>query len=155
MSLTSKPSIAVQECIQDGDCNLQMPRPDGYSIDSLDGERNLNLQTGFVGDTEDRMLSDTDCELVAVRRDLVSEDQMLDKRFVMITIDDQAKTVSTALEIDTPYYRGSLEAMVLSQFLCNLVLGTIGGVSNTPDQQWLRHEELEPFHESVAAAVVT
>ena len=89
-------------------------------------------------------------------KDLVSVDQMLDKRFVMITIDDQAKKDLTALiEIDTPYYRGSLEAMVLSHFICDVVLGTIGGVSDTPDQQWLRHEEFELLPESVAAAVVT
>ena len=120
-------ALLCKNAFKMGSCNLQMARPDGYSIDSPDGERNLNLQTGFVGDNEDRMLSDTGCELVAVQRDLVSKDQMLDKRFVMITIHDQAKTIPTAfIEIDTPYYRGSLEAMVLSQFLCGLVLGTIG-----------------------------
>ena len=54
-----------------------------------------------------RVLRDTGCELAAVRKDLVSENQMLDKRFDMITIDGQAKTVPAALiHIDTPYYRG-------------------------------------------------
>ena len=33
------------------------------------------------------MLRDTGCDLAAVRKELVSEDYMLDKRFVMITID--------------------------------------------------------------------
>ena len=102
------------------------------------------------------MLRDTGCELAAVRKDLVSEDQMLDKRFVMITIDGQAKIVPAALiQIDTPYYRGSLEAMVLTSLICDLVLGNIDGVSDTPDQRWSRYEESEPLPESVAAAVVT
>ena len=49
-----------------------------------------------------------------VEKDLVSEDQMFDKRFVMITIDGQAKIVPVArIHIDTSYYRGSLESMVL------------------------------------------
>ena len=75
----------------------------GCTIDSLDGERNLNLQTALVGDTEVRVLRDTGCELAAVRKDLVSEDQMLHKSFVMITIDGQAKIVPAALiHIDTP-----------------------------------------------------
>ena len=69
----------------------------GCTIDSLDAERNLNLQTGFVGDTEVRVLRDTGCELAAVRKNLVSEDQLIDKRFVMLTIDGQAKTVPAAL----------------------------------------------------------
>ena len=161
MSLTVEPSPAVRECIQDGELQLANGQSvpiiaGGCTIDSLDGERNLNLQTGFVGDTEVRVLRDTGCELAAVRKDLVSEDQMLDKRFVMITIDGQAKIVPAALiEIDTPYYRGSLEAMVLTSLICDLVLGNIDGVSDTPDQRWSKHEESEPLTESVAAAVVT
>ena len=79
------------------------------------------------------MLRDTGCELAAVRKDLVSEDQMLDKRF-LITIDVQAKIVPAAfIHIDAPYYRDSLEAMMLSSLICDLVLGNIDGVSDTPD----------------------
>ena len=33
----------------------------------------------FEGDTEVRVLRDTVCELAAVRKDMVSQDQMLDK----------------------------------------------------------------------------
>ena len=73
----------------------------------------------------------------------------------MITIDGQAKIVPAALiQIDIPYYRGSLKAMVLSSLICDLVLGNIDGVSDTPYQRWSRHES-EPLPESVAAAVVT
>ena len=35
------------------------------------------------------------------------------------------------IEIDTPY---SVEAMVLTALICDLVLGNIDGVSDTPDQ---------------------
>ena len=102
------------------------------------------------------MLRDTGCELAAVRKDLVSEDHMLDKRSVMITIDGQAQIVpATNLHIDTPYYRGSLEAIVQSSLICDLVLGNIDGVFDSPDQRWSRHEESEPLPESIAAAVVT
>ena len=98
----------MQECIQDGDWQLangqSVPIIAGGTIDSLDGERNLNLPTGFVGVIEVRVLRDTGCELAAVGKDLVSEDQMLDKRFVMKTIDGQARIVPAALiHIDTPY----------------------------------------------------
>ena len=84
-SMTVKPNPAVQECIQNGVLQLALGQSvpiiaGGCTIDFLDGEGNLNLQTGFVGDTEVRVLCDTGCELAAVRKDLVSEDQMLDKR---------------------------------------------------------------------------
>ena len=42
----------------------------GCTIDSLDGARNLNLQTGFVGNNEVRVLRDTGCESAAVGKDL-------------------------------------------------------------------------------------
>ena len=120
ISLTVEPSPAVQECIQDGELQLANGQSvpiiaGGCTIYSLDGERNFNLQTGVVGDTEVRVLRHTGCELAAVRKDFVSEVKMLDKRFVMIMIDGQAKIVPAALiHIDTPKYRGSLEVMVLS-----------------------------------------
>ena len=43
---------------------------------------------------------------------------------------------------------------MLTSLICDLVLGNIDGVSDTPDQRWSRHEESEPLPESVAAAVV-
>ena len=74
----------------------------------------------------------------------------------MITIDGRAKIVPAALiHLDTPYYRGSLESIVLSSLICDLVLGNINGVSDTPNQRWSRYEGYEPLPESVAAAVVT
>ena len=89
----------------------------------------------FVVNTEGRVLLKTGCELASVRKDLVSEDQMLDKRFVMIKIDGQAKIITAALiQINTSYHRSSLEAMVLSSLIYDLVLGNIDGVSDTPDQ---------------------
>ena len=71
MSLTDEPSPAVQECIQDWELQLANGQSlpiiaGGCTIDSLDGERNLNLLTGFVGDTEVRVLRDTGCELASV-----------------------------------------------------------------------------------------
>ena len=64
----------MQECIQDGELQLAngqlVPIIAGEcTIDSLDGERNLNLQTWFIGDNEVRVLHDTGCELAAVRKD--------------------------------------------------------------------------------------
>ena len=50
----------------------------GCTIYYLDGERNLKLQTRCVGETDVRVLRDTGCELAALRKDLVSDDQMLD-----------------------------------------------------------------------------
>ena len=145
MSVSVNQSPMIQDCIKDGELHLANGQSvpviaSGCTIDTLEGERNLNLQYGYVGDVEVKVLRDTGCELAAVRKDLVSENQMLDKRYVMITIDGQAKIVPAArIEVDTPYYKGTVEAMVLSTLICDLVLGNIDGVSDTADPQWSRH----------------
>ena len=62
----------------------------------------LKHQTGYIGGTNVRVLPDTGCELDAVRKYLVSEDQMHDKGFAMISIDGQANKCTGALiQIDT------------------------------------------------------
>ena len=151
----------IKDNVRDGELRLE----DGQSlpiialgctIDSLQGERNLNLRDGYVGEKPVKVLRDTGCELAAVRKDLVSEDQMLDKKLVMITIDGRARVVPAALiEVDTPYYQGKVEAMVLSSLICDLVLGNVKGVADTPDHQWSRQDRSGPLHETVTAAVVT
>ena len=66
MSLTLNPNHTVQACIPDGELQLANGQSvpiiaGGCTLDSLDGERNLNLQRDFVGDTDVRMLRDTGC----------------------------------------------------------------------------------------------
>ena len=83
------------------------------TIDLLEGERNLEVQRGLVGTEEVKVLRDTGCELAAVRKKYVKEEQYLGRDIVMITIDGDAKVVPLAkIWVDTPYYVGELEAMV-------------------------------------------
>ena len=66
----------------------------------------------------------------------------------MITIDGRAKVVPAALiKVDTPYYQGQVEAMVLSSLVCDLVLGNVKGVSDTPNHQWSRQVRFEPLND--------
>ncbi|XP_060590979.1 uncharacterized abhydrolase domain-containing protein DDB_G0269086-like [Ruditapes philippinarum] len=61
------------------------------TIESLEGERQLDLKLGYVGNQEVKVLRDTGCELAVVRKKLVEEDQMLNKNCVMIAIDGRAR----------------------------------------------------------------
>jgi hypothetical protein len=59
-------------------------------------------------------LRDTGCELADVKKKFVKEVQLTDKEIVIITIDGVAKVVLLAkIWVDTPFYVGELEAMVL------------------------------------------
>ena len=151
----------IEECVEDGELKLangsSVPVVSGVcTIESLGGERNLELKTGYVGDTEVKVLRDTGCELAAVRKDLISEGQFLDKKYVMITIDGQANIVPSAkISVDTPYYKGEMEAMVLKSLICDLVIGNISGATINPDEEWSRRNESKLVPNQVAATVVT
>jgi hypothetical protein len=69
----------------------------------------------------------------------VEDDQMLNKNCVMIAIDGRARLVTMAkIDIDTPYYKGEIEAMVLESAICGLVLGNI--VLDKPNEKWVSRE---------------
>ena len=127
------------------------------TVETLGGERNIELRKGFVGDKGVKVLRDTGCEMAAVRRSLVKDEQLLDKQYVMITIDGEAKIVPAArIKVDTPYFTGEIEALVPKSLICDLVIGNISGARDKPDETW------EPQHivkceapEAVSAAVMT
>ena len=62
----------------------------------MEGARNLRLEHGFVGDEQVNVSRNTRCELAAIRRHLVRDNQLLNKKFLMITIDGEAKVVQAA-----------------------------------------------------------
>ena len=129
----------------------------GCTVDNLEGDRNLTLVTGYVGDKEVRVLRDTGCELAAVRRDLIRENQLLDKQYAMITIDGVAKTVPAAkISVDTPYFKGELEVMAPKNLICDLIIGNVDGVSDKPAENWERTlDKPSPSGGDVIAGVVT
>jgi hypothetical protein len=111
------------------------------TIESLEDERQRDLKLGYVGNQEVKVLRDTGCELAVVRKKLVEEDQMLNKNCVMIAIDGRARLVPMPkIDIDTPYYKGKIEAMVLESAICDLVLGNIQGVLDKPIEKWVSRE---------------
>ena len=89
-------------------------------------------------------MRDTGCQLAVVRRDLVKDEQLLDKQYVMITIDGEAKVVQSAkIFIDTPYYTGEIEAMVPKSLICDFVIGNINGVTDKPDEKTLNDDVID------------
>lgn len=106
------------------------------TLDLTDEGRKLDVRTGYVGEHEVQVLRDTGCELAVVKKKFVWPEQFLPKEYLMIPIDGRHLMVKVAdIYVDTPYYRGNIEAMVLETAICDLVLGNVDGVSNLPDRQ--------------------
>ena len=93
----------------------------------------LPTAIGTVNGKEVRVLRDTGCTGVVVRRSLVSENQFIGKECGVTLINDsQRKCPVARINIDSPFFRGSTDALCIDDPAHDLVIGNIEG-SKFPD----------------------
>ena len=93
----------------------------------------LPTAVGTVNGKEVRVLRDTGCTGVVVRRSLVSDGQMLNKQSGVTLINNYNQRCPMArINIDCPFFRGSTEALCIDDPAHDLVIGNIEG-SKFPD----------------------
>ena len=88
---------------------------------------------GTVNGKEVRVLRDTGCTGVVVRRSLVSDGQMLNKQSGVTLINNYKQRCPVAhINIDCPFFRGTTDALCIDDPAHDLVIGNIEG-SKFPD----------------------
>ena len=88
---------------------------------------------GTVNGKEVRVLRDTGCTGVVVRRSLVSDGQMLNKQSGVTLINNYKQRCPVArIDIDCPFFRGTTDALCIDDPAHDLVIGNIEG-SKFPD----------------------
>ena len=93
----------------------------------------MPIAIGTVNGKEVRVLRDTGCPGVVVRRSLVSDDQMLNKQSGVTLINDYKQRCPVARNnIDCPFFRGSTGALCIDDPAHDLVIGNSEG-SRFPD----------------------
>ena len=93
----------------------------------------LPTAVGTVNGKEVRVLRDTGCTGVVVRRSLVSDGQMLNKQSGVTLINNYKQRCPVArINIDCPIFRGSMDALCIDDPAQYLVIGNIEG-SKFPD----------------------
>ena len=93
----------------------------------------LPTAVGTVNGQEVRVLRDTGCTGVIVKRNLVSEDQFIGKECGVTLINDsQQKCPVARINIDCPFFRGTTDALCIDDPAHDLVIGNIEG-SKFPD----------------------
>ena len=93
----------------------------------------LPTAIGTVNGKEIRVLRDTGCTGVVVRRSLVSDGQMLNKQSGVTLINNYKQRCPMArINIDSPFFRGSTDALCIDDPAHDLVIGNIEG-SKFPD----------------------
>ena len=94
---------------------------------------NLLVLPGRVGDRTVKVLRDTGCSGVIVRRSLVDEAHLTGEMGHMMMVERTLKKASIArINIDTPYYTGVVEALCLLDPLFDLIIGNVPG-ARRPD----------------------
>ena len=88
----------------------------------------LPTAVGTVNGKEVRVLRDTGCTGVVVRRSLVSDGQMLDKQSGVTLINNYKQRCPVArINIDSPFFRGTTDALCVDDPAHDLVIGNIEG----------------------------
>ena len=109
-----------------------LPRKDSKGTCHFPRSR-LPTAIGTVNGKEVRVLRDTGCTGVVVRRSLVSDGQMLNKQSGVTLIKNYKQRCPMArINIDCPFFRGSMDALCIEDPLHDLVIGNIEG-SKFPD----------------------
>lgn len=131
-------------CVTDGQVKLAC----GHILPVLGGVckvcENMPVQMGYVGGNLIKVLRDTGCSGVVVKRDLVTDDQLTGEVQRCVLIDGTVRNVEEAsIYVDTPYFTGNVKALCMKEPVYDLILGNIDGVrnQNDPDLQWCRKEE--------------
>lgn len=104
-------------------------------------ETNMPIVKGCIGDRIINVLRDTSCSRAVIRRDLVVLDQMTGQNQKYILANGNVVEVDLAeVEIDTPYYIGTVIAWCFDNPSYDLILGNFNGVRNPddPDTSWIR-----------------
>ena len=88
----------------------------------------LPTAIGTVNDKEVRVLRDTGCTGVVVRRSLVSDGQMLNKQSGVTLINNYKQRCPMArITINCPFFRGTTDALCIDDPAHDLVIGNIEG----------------------------
>ena len=106
---------------------------------SVGSKNNLPVFKGVVGGVTVDTLRDSGCTGIVVKSNLVKPEQFTEKVYLCVLIDGTVKKVPIAkVHIDTPFFVGETDAMVMESPIYPLVVGNILGARdvNDPDPEW-------------------
>ena len=109
----------------------------------------MPVKEGYVGKVKVTVLRDSGCNSAIIRESLIQKEQLTGKSVICTLADGtRRKFPVTIVNVNTPYYSGTVEALCMPEPVYDLVLGNIDGVrsAENPDENWhklLKSDELE------------
>ena len=109
-------------CIRDSSLTLSGMR-------NAEAAAELPVRKGAIGDWEVDVLRDTECSTAVVRTSFVKGE-----RRKCVLFDGTVREFETAkLAVSTPFLKGQLEALVMQNPLCDLIIGNVPGAKGSDD----------------------
>ncbi len=108
----------------------------------------LPIKKGFVNDMKIDVMRDSGCTGAVVKRSLVPKEDMTGYNRTCYLIDRTVRVFPLArIDIKTPWYTGTVLAMVTPTPICDLVLGSIPGARDPedPDPSWSDDDSEEVY----------
>ena len=118
----------------------------------------MPVKEGYVGKAKVTVLRDSGCNSAIIRESLTQKEQLTGNTVVCTLADGTRKKFPVAIiNVDTPYYKGTVEALCMPEPVYDLVLGNIDGVrsAENPDENWKEIPDLVGHIDHRANAVET
>ncbi|XP_041463624.1 uncharacterized protein LOC121414492 [Lytechinus variegatus] len=135
-------SLIVQENLTEDGSGVKLASGDTLPVLSAvasGSEVEMPVVDGLVNGKPVDVLRDSGCTTVIVRYELVREEQFFGDRLTCLLVDRTLRNFRRAkIDIDTPYFKGKVEALCVPTPVYDLVLGNIPGARQPadPDGDW-------------------
>ena len=118
-------------CIHDNKvrlkCGHELPVINGLCKNGMG--KSMPVVQGVLNGKLVTVLRDTGCSSAVVRKELVKDEQLTGRIQRCILIDGTVRSALVAeILVDSPYFKGRIEALCMSQPIYDLILGNIPGV---------------------------
>ena len=105
---------------------------------------------GKVGKYKVQTLRDTGTSCVVVKRKFVGDRQLTGKtRSIVQMLGTRVRLPVAKIYVDTPYWKGEVEALCAEEMLYDLIIGNVRGARDPddPDMEWEEREAVETLDE--------
>jgi len=101
-----------------------------------------------------RVLRDSGCSTIVVRRELVPEDKLTGKTSTCVMIDGTVRSFPTArIDIDTPNMSGNVEVVRMKRPLYDVIVGNVEGVHEAVSRESVCEDETSQEIEEIQAVL--
>ena len=128
-------------CVHDNkvrlECGHELPVINGLCKNGMG--KSMPVVQGVLNGKVVTVLLDTGCSSAVVKKELVKDEQSTGRIQRCILIDGTVRSAPVAeILVDSPYFKGRIEALCMSKPIYDLILGNIPGVRepNNPDVNW-------------------